>query len=463
MPDETLYSWLGRCAAGKGYPSIRNAMQILLGSENKQLSSLFCNVIPELSALTNMNHHVLIEDHTILPIFRSFITEGLYQTAQTAMLNGETSCLDKLLSTTANRMKLNPPLRYCPHCCALDETKFGFPYWRVEHQLPGVYLCTKHQQLLQEVGVARRGLVMPECIGTGSETISLELQKLAQFSLDARHQPLKCFDHHRYQNCIRERLRHKGYVTTSGRVRQSCWQQSFKKYWRETQSISEIGDLLNNEAGLYLQAFFCSEYKVFSPLKHFLLLTYLFGNWKAFTAFYAEYDSDIVVTQPVPKQACSVIVPQYLPEQHGSLRCFAKRHKCSITTAKKLALQQGVQIDRRPQILFGAERDLIRQLLEDGLSTAQIAGKMQCSVASVEQILAQNPGIVQQRKDSRVAETRRKHRDAIKTLITTQKFLRRTDVQKAARAAYTWLYKNDADWLYQQLPAETPREQRWLH
>lgn len=88
---------------------------------------------------------------------------------------------------------------------------------------------------------------------------------------------------------------------------------------------------------------------------------------------------------------------------------------------------------------------------------------MQCSVASVEQILAQNPDIVQQRKDSRVAETRKKHRDAIQTLINTQKYLRRTDVQKAARAAYTWLYKNDADWLYQQLPAETPREQRWLH
>lgn len=463
MPDETLYSWLGRCAYVKGYPSLRAAMLVLLGSEHKQLSSLFCNVVPELSKLTLVNRYVLLENHTILPIFRSFIPDGLYQAAQVTMLSGETDGLSKLLSTTANRMKLNPPLRYCPHCSALDETKFGFPYWRVEHQLPGVYLCLKHQQILQEVDVARRDLVIPGCITSDTETIPAELQKLAQFSLGARHQPLSHFDHHRYQNCIRERLRQKEYVTASGRVRQSRWQLSFKQYWGKAQSISEIFDLLINEAGLYLQTFFATECKVLSPLKHFLLLAHLFDSWNSFTAFYAQFDSVSEKTESLPDKACNTYVPMYQPDQHGSLRSFARRLKCSVTTAKKIALQQGVLIERRPQTLFGAERDLITQLLSNGLSTAKIASKMLCSIAAVEQILAQNPDIVQQRKEMRVSVTRQKHRDAIQKLLTIKSTWRRTDVQRAARAAYTWLYKNDSEWLYQQLPAETPREQRWMH
>lgn len=463
LPDETLYSWLGRCVTQTGYPGPRLALKALVGSEHKQFSSTLSNVVPELSALTGINGYVLVENHSILPIFRSFLIEGVYQLAQSAMVSGKTDMLDKLLSTTANRMKLNVPLRYCPHCSALDDAQQGFPHWRVEHQLPGVYVCLKHQQLLQESAVARRDFIFPANHCKTSAELTSEALLLAQFVWDAWQQPLAGFDHQRYQHCIVEKLRFSGFITEQSRVRQSKWQQSFLTFWQPLLHITEISDLLQNEAGLYIQSFCYDESKTLSPLKHFLLLAHLFESWNSFTTFYAQFDSVPVKTESASVKACSIQVSEYKPEQHGSLRSFARRLNCSVITAKKLALQQGVQIERRPQTLFGAERDLITQLLSDGLSTAKIASKMLCSIAAVEQILAQNPDIVQQRRERRVSVTRQKHRDAIQKLLISKSTWRRTDVQKAARASYTWLYKNDSEWLYQQLPAETPREQRWLH
>lgn len=461
--DETLYSWLGRCVIQTGYPSSRLAIKALVGSEHKQLASAFCNVVPELSELTGINGYILIENHSILPIFRSFVSEGVYQLAQSAMVSGKTDMLDKLLSTTANRMKLNVPLRYCPHCSALDDAKHGFPYWRVEHQLPGVYVCLTHQLLLQESGAARRDFIFPANHCETSAELTTEASLLANFVRDAWQQPLTGFDHQRYQDCVVEKLRLSGFITEQGRVRQSKWRQSFLTFWQPLLHVTEILDLLQNEAGLYLQSFCYDESKTLSPLKHFLLLVHLFDSWKTFTAFYAQFNTVSVEAESLLGKATKSKVPIYQPYQHGSLRSFAKRINCSVITAKKLALQQGVKIDRRPQTIFGAERDLITQLLSDGLRTAKIASKMACSVAAVEQILTQNPDIVKQRKEMRLSVTRQKHRDAIQKLLASKSTWRRTDVQKAARASYTWLYKNDSEWLYQQLPAETPREQRWLH
>lgn len=463
MPDETLYSWLGRCVIQTGYPSARLAIKALVGSEHKQFSSTLSNVVPALSALTGINGFVLVENHSILPIFRSFVSAGVYQLAQTGMVSGKTGELDKLLSTTANRMKLNVPLRYCPHCCALDEAKHGFPFWHVEHQLPGVYVCLKHQLLLQDRAVVRRDFIFPANHCETNAELTTEALLLTQFVSDAWHQPLAGYDHERYQHCVVEKLRLSGFITEQGRVRQSKWQQSFLEFWQPLLHITEISALLQNEAGLYLQSFCYAEPKTLSPLKHFLLLAHLFDSWKSFTAFYAQLNTISVKAESLPGKAPKAKVPKYRPDQHGSLRSFAKRINCSIITAKKLAVQQGVQIERRPQTIFGAERDLITQLLSDGLSTAKIANKISCSVAAVEQILAQNPDIVKQRKEMRLSVTRQKHRDAIQQLLALKSTWRRTDVQKAARAAYTWLYKHDSEWLYQQLPAETPREQRWLH
>ncbi|MEH8015784.1 TnsD family transposase [Rheinheimera muenzenbergensis] len=462
--NETLYSGLSRIAINMGYPTAGMALKELLGSQHKQLPSAFVSVIPQLSELTGIDRHTLIDRHTVLPLFRSFVSEDVYQMAQAELVNGRTTLLDKLLSTSANRMKLSGQMRYCPQCYTEQQDTHGYPYWCIEHQLSGVYICQKHQQPLFAVNVDRKRLVLPGNGEPNPAGYSEVLMNLAEFTEDAWRMPLSNYSGQRLRQCVRMKLNKEGFVTDCGRIRQQKWQSDFLNNWLPAEAITEIAALLHDNTNLYLKAFFHRENNTLSPLKHLLVLAGLFDSWKNFKVFYQQFDNH---QTKMPKQVltCNSTAKsiRYLPNEHGSLRSFARRLNCSVTTAKKIALQQGVLIERRPQTLFGAERDLITQLLSDGQSTAKIALKMLCSIAAVEQILAQNPDIVQQRRERRVSVTRQKHRDAIQKLLISKSTWRRTDVQKAARASYTWLYKNDSEWLYQQLPAETPREQRWLH
>ncbi|GAB2922351.1 TnsD family Tn7-like transposition protein [Rheinheimera gaetbuli] len=464
QPNETLYSVLSRIAISMGYPTAGIALQLLFGSKNKQLSSAFISVIPQLSELTGIDRRTLTEYHTVLPLFRSFVPKERYQVALVELADGRNATLDKLLSTSANGMKLSGEMRYCPLCCKEQTQRYGYPYWYIHHQLPGVYVCLKHQQVLIAVKVIRKKLALPGDTNILHYAKRDLLLKLATFATDAWKMPLVNYCAKRYRHCIRERLDRSGYGTEQGRIRQEKWQREFTANWTAYSYIPDIAELLENEAGLYLQSFFYNEVKVLSPLKNLLVLACLFDSWQDFKEFYRLFDEQKNEEQESPVITDKAVrVPHYIPDQHGSLRSFAKRINCSVITAKKIALQQGVQIDRRPQLLFGAERDMIKQLLKDGLSTAAIAAKIACSVASVEQILTQNPDIVALRKNLRLKNTRQKHRTTIRLLLNNHSGWRRSDVQNEARAAYTWLYKHDSDWLYQQLPAETPRQQRWSH
>lgn len=461
---ETLYSWLIRVALHTGYPNVRMALQHLIGSDHKQLASAFVSCLPQIAALSNTSGSVLADRHSILPAFRSFVTDDVYQDAQSCFINGRIEPINTLFSITANRMKLNVPLRYCPICSGDNMKMHGYAYWHIQHQLPGVYVCPEHQTALTEVRVGRRGIVFPGAPGKTLPDTTEQLLKLAKFSSTAWKSPLEHYDGLRYRNCIREKLQGFGYVTEQKRIRQDKWQRSFRGCWEPSAAIEDIAALLKNDAGLYLQALFTSETKLLSPLKHFLLLAHLFESWQSFKDFYSHFDRNARELKHAPqREPLTIRVLRNLPEKHGSLRSFARNHQCSVITAKKLAVQQGVQIDRRPKMLFGAERDLIQQLLKDGLKTAEIACKMLCSVAAVEQILAQNPDIVRLRKEARFDAAQQKHRDTIQSLLMTSPNLRRVDVQRTAKAAYMWLYKHDSAWLYQTLPAETPRTQRWLH
>ncbi|MBU2115372.1 MAG: TnsD family transposase [Gammaproteobacteria bacterium] len=462
--NETLYSGLSRIAINMGYPTAGMALKELLGSQHKQLPSAFVSVIPQLSELTGIDRYTLIERHTVLPLFHSFVSEDVYKLAQAELVNGRTTLLDKLLSTSANRMKLSGQMRYCPLCCKEQKDEYGYPYWCIEHQLPGVYICQRHQQPLFTVNVDRKRLVLPGNGEPNPAGYSEVLMNLAEFTEDAWRMPLSNYSGQRLRQCLRMKLSKEGFVTDCGRIRQQKWQSVFLNNWLPAEAVTEIAALLRNDAKLYLQSFFYGENKVLSPLKHLLVMANLFDSWQDFKVYYQQFDNHQPEMQKQVLMSNSTTrAIRYLPNEHGSLRSFAKRLNCSVITAKKIALQQGVKIDRRPQQLFGAERDLIKQLLKDNLSTANIASKIPCSVAAVEQILAQNPDIAIQRKEVRKATTQQKHRKTIRVALASNAAIRRTDVQKIARAAYTWLYKNDSEWLYQQLPAETPREQRWLH
>ena len=146
---------------------------------------------------------------------------------------------------------------------------------------------------------------------------------------------------------------------------------------------------------------------------------------------------------------------------HGlSLRQLANKLQVSVTTAKNRKMQAGSEISGRPQFLFKPEVELIKKQLNEGFKTEDIARRFSCSKSAIEQILVQNPELKARRNQLRFQERQSHHRKVVSQATNMPNVHRRVDIQTKCRASYTWLYKHDREWLYNNIPQEIPRAQR---
>jgi hypothetical protein len=150
LPDELLYSLLGRLAAINVLGPSKRRMYQLFGSKN---------VIPSRDLPTQLQllHYrlgpnspwesaaELIETGTIYPYHRPFFMPERHRSIEKIMLFGGGKGLKSLMGRLANRFGANPRLRHCSLCVQSDIATYGAPYWHRAHQLPGIISCYKHQ------------------------------------------------------------------------------------------------------------------------------------------------------------------------------------------------------------------------------------------------------------------------------------------------------------------------------
>ncbi|WP_432280201.1 TnsD family Tn7-like transposition protein [Thalassotalea castellviae] len=87
-----------------------------------------------------------------------------------------------------------------------------------------------------------------------------------------------------------------------------------------------------------------------------------------------------------------------------------------------------------------------------GIPTYVIAKHFKVSVGAVEQILTQHPYIASQRQHFRFREKQLKHRSILSAAMAKNPNYSRTKLKLKVSASYLWLFKNDKQWLYQNLP-----------
>lgn len=215
------------------------------------------------------------------------------------------------------------------------------------------------------------------------------------------------------------------------------------------------------------QLFYNAHCQHHHPVKHLLLIGYLFKNWKDFISEYYrpnENDSSIaklinVSKKPIrAKQALDRKVYDLLVNAN-SLRVASEITGCSVNYVKKIALLNDIHIDTRAQKLFVEERDLIVGFAEKGLTSLDISKQLKCSIGAVDQIISQTKGLVEKRKTIRFEHLKERHRESIRNSLKL--CTHRGEIQKQERSSYTWLYKNDREWLYLNLPPAIPRHERY--
>jgi hypothetical protein len=149
-----------------------------LSNENSYsyvLPSKLGNFSKQLPFASSLTVEQLIENHTLFPYYRSFLT---YK-EQTALKNFMVGKKARSIALSAKIPKLelyNPPhLKYCSLCLEEDLKIYGETYWHRSHQMPGVKICLTHNQQLLDSKVTTEEISRNFILPTYSNCCNKEL------------------------------------------------------------------------------------------------------------------------------------------------------------------------------------------------------------------------------------------------------------------------------------------------
>jgi len=137
LPDEIAHGYKGRILRLNGWRDEKEAMQALLewsgyrGATRRQVPT-----VEILAKVAGVEVKQFVRDHTMIPLRRAVLPYAM------DVPHGSTQ-QGSVLWTLALR-DIRPGAYFCCRCVDEDHAFHGTPYWRREHQLPGLYWCTKH-------------------------------------------------------------------------------------------------------------------------------------------------------------------------------------------------------------------------------------------------------------------------------------------------------------------------------
>jgi hypothetical protein len=284
LPDETLYSLLGRIAVVNGMTDHLRVFEKAFGHRRPTSIvrtttglSRFCDqtggAYGELHSL--ITHFTIAPVHTHLNMFP--FDESKPRKRLSAWLHGG---VFDYSGNTRNEW------RECPRCRSEDEERLGFSYWRRFHQLPTTYHCPIHKELLRSSIIPGAHLHdhfwLPHELSFTS--MATEVVKpsvataLASIGKDALNDFSEPFNWVAIRGSFYSALRDRRLLTRTGKIKlQDCLNDFYGMLtlneeraaitgWPIRQMLSELQkDMLN------------------TPIQFYLLLVYwLFGTWQHF-------------------------------------------------------------------------------------------------------------------------------------------------------------------------------------
>lgn len=159
LPDELLYSTLGRATYRYGFWSPKRLLDIVYGRRTvvavPDLPSNLAAVARATQAQWRLTAEELALRHTLVGYYTHFRGARRRSQVLAAMAAGGGS-LQVRLGVCAGAARAPKRFRLCPRCHRSDVAQFGEPFWHRAHHLPGVLVCHLHGDILVESEVPFR-------------------------------------------------------------------------------------------------------------------------------------------------------------------------------------------------------------------------------------------------------------------------------------------------------------------
>jgi hypothetical protein len=156
MPEEgeTVFSLFTRCKATTGFLSDVIVQELTGQRLTSRLRSPLPAYLPTMAGKLNKKHPCsdplnVVRNYSIFPYLSYFLTASKRADFEAKVASTDwTQPIGLSMGLSKYPVSIMTPPRYCSSCIEEGIKEYGFPYFRREHQLPGVYFCWKHTKVL---------------------------------------------------------------------------------------------------------------------------------------------------------------------------------------------------------------------------------------------------------------------------------------------------------------------------
>jgi hypothetical protein len=485
-PDELLYSVLARYHVWSGNTSPKMTIEELFGKRTvRSVWDLPANLNILLNQLGSYwDADQLINNHTMYPYYAAFLLPKQAKQVKKSMLDTDGSTIHTRIGVAASNVKVKTNLWACSECIKEDTNTYGETYWRRVHQAPGVFVCPKHETVLEKTTVSVKAQNQHEFIvatpdvertkisldGLHKEEIQLllEMSKATESLLTNTH--LQATD-----NTLREKyltlLKQKGYASINGFLKRERLYQSFGATFSD-RSLELLQSQVYFEESDWLTMIFQKHRKSFHPIRHLLVMTFLdtnlnhlFGK-KAYLPFGMGPWLCLNVACPnhhKPVVTNITITTCYDTRKPvGTFRCG-----CGFVFSRR-----GPDENKDDRYRIGTIKDYghvwkrkLAELINDGKTLTEIKMEMQADPATIKKYAAelklsgpwklpkiQKKNVIEPLGDFETQLNERKN----KWLDLQEEYPEKskTELRKMVPDVYAFLYRNDRDWLNEYSPVK---------
>lgn len=476
LPDETLFSLCSRYHLLSGNHLASSTCERLFGHPKQGSAHDLPSRIGEFVSRTGGQlgtAHEIIYQRTLLPIYLPFLTAEESEKALAALAGTSIGSLKYQLGLTASRFGASHPLKACLTCAVSNVEEYGVAYWHLSHQWPGVVVCPVHRtpllysnlkatgvQRFQWVLPQRESLVQQKADITPSEAVvslamaAIKLAKLPpNTSLEAGNVIAA------YRAGLEERALLKGASKSS--LFGSEIGRQYSKHLAPLLNHPELRGLPATSEAAYREVAKLSSSSCLSlhPIRHLALITWLYPDFESFLTQCLNRPGQC----PSHLSSLQTVEDKLMREDERKIRFLklvasgltvsAASHSIGIDpiTGMAWAANQGISVEKRPSLVRGEVKARMVSALKRGSSKESVANLGGVSVASVTRLLRTEVGLQAAWHRAQTATRRRAARTKWLNVVSLNPRGGIKSIRILEPATYAWLYRNDRDWLTEQV------------
>jgi len=471
---ELLYSWCARFHRLSGNSRAKTTSQMLFGHSTIGLRHDFPGQLDYFAHATRDHLGAIaevIQSRTQYALHASFLDMPTRQLIVEAMRGQDRSVMNRYLGISRSGEASATPLKACPACTDEDRKTLTPSWWRMNHQWPTTYVCLKHHCQLQ-VMATRRGprqlqdWYLPSDFREdqweakpvlGQEQVDrlTHIARWAEALLDrqGRHLDTELL---RYIYLFQAKAR--GWMAMDGSLRFATLRAAFADAHGGLEALprweflNDVDTVNGGFLGLLLRINPGRRH----PLKHLLLMAFLFDDP---AEFYAQYENSRSILEVEGADALRrrltdkrVRLVEMVGREGKSVNESCRELGIPTTQGLRQLNKENVAYRRRPRILTPAIKRTLEDLLQAGADRDEITRQLGVRRAYIKDYLAGQPGLRAAWEQAIAAERTARYRAHFLQVLEDNPSVPLKRIRRITENGFEWLYRNDREWLAENLP-----------